>query len=950
MTLETAPDDLDFYAGLVLVDRVLFRKEVFKDEITLEPSWEQKLMWCDESPRKLYCTGRKIAKCIAGDTLIVDPYTGRRQRADHIEKGPLDVASLAGDWRIWPTKAKIWPNEVVPVFKVTTRSGSSIRVSGNHPFLTGSGWANCEDLKPGDLVGMARKMPMPTEDTSGLEDCEVALVAYLLGDGGISGSTLVFTTASPDVLQDFTGWLNRMDRDLSLRRRGKYDYVVVANKKFKRHEIVNPLRRRLVELGLNGKNSHTKFIPDAIFALGRDGLKLFLSRLYATDGYATRSGSIGYASVSLELIKDLRELLLRFGIFARIYPKKTHLGGVSYSLEICDSQDVIRFASEIGIFSKEAAVQAAVDLAVQSGPSKHDRIPLQLVRTVIEQSGVGVYTAGVNAGVRLKSSYEVSRSKALKVGWINRIGDLINLADGHVYWDEIESITPDGEELTYDLNVPGSHNFVANGFITHNTIDLEADVIQTGLLTESEGTVEALFFTPSDVHMNPFLDRVWNRLDRNILLGGFVAEKKRGDNSILRFKGGLLIYFRIEGLSGTDRNVVGLRAHYIWGDEQAFGTYPVFNSLLQTALPFCHWVLAGVPNGVRRSPFYELDQTDRGKSWSRHKYPTHINPLYDSEEAKQKLIEDYGGEKSHGYITQVLGEWGEELFSSFPPGSIAIGAHPYITQELFALGREDMRDLGLILKLGSQRVKRFVLALDYGYSPDPSVLGVVAQLSDEDVAEDVWRLVVKLTMRRIAQPHQIDIIQHVRTKVFTGEFVGFSSDHLPTVQLLKQAAGEELEELYRHFMPGGSTTFEVNKLREREPEVYRILSDEARKAETVNIPNKQLSTERLRNWMINAVTPFPGRKLWLGPDPDLQSELGGTTEKKTQSGHTVYYGPPDPSDKKRLVDHDTDMLRHATYVIYEAMLSLDAQYSEDELLAAMGWAETESETGWQAPW
>ena len=40
---------------------------------------------------------------------------------------------------------------------------------------------------------------------------------------------------------------------------------------------------------------------------------------------------------------------------------------------------------------------------------------------------------------------------------------------GDVYWDRIVSIEPLGEQQVYDLTVPGTHNFVANDMIVHNT-------------------------------------------------------------------------------------------------------------------------------------------------------------------------------------------------------------------------------------------------------------------------------------------------------------------------------------------------------------------------------------------------------------------------------------------------------------------------------------------------
>ncbi|MFN2167352.1 MAG: DnaB-like helicase C-terminal domain-containing protein, partial [Anaerolineae bacterium] len=44
-----------------------------------------------------------------------------------------------------------------------------------------------------------------------------------------------------------------------------------------------------------------------------------------------------------------------------------------------------------------------------------------------------------------------------------------------IYWDQIQSIEPDGEEMVYDGTVPGLHSFVANDFVVHNSGALEQD-------------------------------------------------------------------------------------------------------------------------------------------------------------------------------------------------------------------------------------------------------------------------------------------------------------------------------------------------------------------------------------------------------------------------------------------------------------------------------------------
>ena len=47
--------------------------------------------------------------------------------------------------------------------------------------------------------------------------------------------------------------------------------------------------------------------------------------------------------------------------------------------------------------------------------------------------------------------------------------ELRTYANGDVYWDKIVSIEYAGEEMTYDLTVPDTHNFVANDIIVHNS-------------------------------------------------------------------------------------------------------------------------------------------------------------------------------------------------------------------------------------------------------------------------------------------------------------------------------------------------------------------------------------------------------------------------------------------------------------------------------------------------
>jgi len=59
------------------------------------------------------------------------------------------------------------------------------------------------------------------------------------------------------------------------------------------------------------------------------------------------------------------------------------------------------------------------------------------------------------------------------------VGDrrLADLAAGDIRFETIVSVTELGDELVYDATVPGTHNFVADGIVVHNSIEQDADIV-----------------------------------------------------------------------------------------------------------------------------------------------------------------------------------------------------------------------------------------------------------------------------------------------------------------------------------------------------------------------------------------------------------------------------------------------------------------------------------------
>ena len=231
-------------------------------------------------------------------------------------------------------------------------------------------------------------------------------------------------------------------------------------------------------------------IPEPVFRLPNDQVRLFLSRLFATDGsawVAEQHGYFGisYTSVSRELIDGVVHLLLRLGIIARVRERRVKYvrpdGKVEYrpanELEIRDAENVLRFLDEVGIFSKEEACDR-VRAAAEARTNRHtntDLLPIQVWDEILAAKGDRSWADVSEATGRPRNhNWHVGKrrpSRRLLAELAEALDDdgLRAQATSDVYWDEVVSITDAGFDEVYDLTVPGLHNFVADDVIVHNS-------------------------------------------------------------------------------------------------------------------------------------------------------------------------------------------------------------------------------------------------------------------------------------------------------------------------------------------------------------------------------------------------------------------------------------------------------------------------------------------------
>jgi DNA polymerase-3 subunit alpha len=259
------------------------------------------------------------------------------------------------------------------------------------------------------------------------------------------------------------------------------------------------------DLAMLGKTAHTKEIPVAAFELTNRQIGLLLSRMWEGDGHINEAGrSLFYATASERMARQMQHLFLRLDILSRLrtveFPYKD--GRTGYQLFVTGNANFAAFAEKVAVHFVSPERRAMLDrLVLDEDPiaGTKDIVPLgvkETVRAAKAQAGVTWTQLNVETGVAQREFYPVGNGA--KSGYhrhtIQRLADyfahteqgpdLRRYADNDIYWDRVVEITPVGEKQTYDLEVPGTHNFVANDILVHNShaADYAVITVQTAYL------------------------------------------------------------------------------------------------------------------------------------------------------------------------------------------------------------------------------------------------------------------------------------------------------------------------------------------------------------------------------------------------------------------------------------------------------------------------------------
>lgn len=419
--------------------------------------------------------------CLVGDSLVLTDRGLVRLRSlgnpegDKWQDLDAEVATDSG-----PRKAtKFFVNGAEPVVTVETGRGYRIQGTTTHRIkvVESDGqwtWRRLSDITAGDRVPMmlggmvgepaeVQLPPLPdaywTADRNAFVPRRMTadlaeFIGYFMGGGSLhtKGLRLCVTAADGDVVEHLTG-LGKSLFGLKAAVTQKNGCTEVA---FNSVRLVLwweacGFAKRPATAEHRGKG-YMAHVPDAVLQTNDPAVYgAFVRGLFEADGTVS-SGYVSFTTVSEQFSRDVQAIMLALGF---VTTRKVDAPGNGswgslrrYVLRLLN-QSVSRFvAQSVGFISKRKLdLVAPVDHPQAGSPLK--------------QLGGGTSR---HRAVTADRHHVVELKQVLSF-----------------FYDSVEKVELGEEQLTYDLSVPENVTYVANGFVSHNTIGLMMDCDTTGI-------------------------------------------------------------------------------------------------------------------------------------------------------------------------------------------------------------------------------------------------------------------------------------------------------------------------------------------------------------------------------------------------------------------------------------------------------------------------------------
>ncbi len=488
-------------------------------------------------------------KCIAEDSLVLTE-NGMIEigelccgvKPDEFIPANFEVSGLGGREKV----SHVYNGGVSNTLKIQTRFGLSIEATPEHPLLTinldgNLSWKRTDELKLGDFVAFQRGQKFfgaktetnfsyvlsPKDNCSKkvrlehLDEDFAYMMGVLTGDGCLTvKNRVIISSADESILNAFRALAERFSLKVYQNNDSGFCYAIASSQ----------LYQLLLHLGMSNAKAATKQIPKAILQSPQPIVSAFLRGLFDADGTVEkRDGLISLSSISAKLTKQVQIALLNFGIISSKSSKKTKYKNdfcISFLLSIAGTE-AEKFDELIGFGLERKTARRQIHKSnTNIDIIPHLTKPLNLaVRSTVltrkEHKTFWDYRIE-----RRRPSYDklaglldILQTKKAKGESLFHLQEILAK---RLLFLEIVSIK-ESKAKVYDLTVPGTHSFVANGFINHNSFLAVALAVQAlfskqvSRIILTRPAVEAgekLGFLPGDLQdkVDPYLRPLYDAL------------------------------------------------------------------------------------------------------------------------------------------------------------------------------------------------------------------------------------------------------------------------------------------------------------------------------------------------------------------------------------------------------------------------------------------------------
>jgi protein RecA len=377
--------------------------------------------------------------------------------------------------------AALTHNNRKPVLRLRLQSGRTITATYNHPLrvVDDNGfivWRNVSEICPGDTIVSAAFGAVEAAAGDGLTEDEAVLLGYLIAEGSLNDRSQVgFTNWDREVGDEFSRLAERV-WDTPVRCYYDREYRIPGVK------FRTMLRDRY---GLNFVTAKDKSVPNNVRTAGHKMQRAFLSALFEGDGWIDGSSTIGLGTASEQLAREVQMLLYGFGIPATVSSKFNPKYERDYWSVTINPGAVHRFIAEIGFRSERRRQQVQKNFKRSPVDPWFENIPNvgKLLRALRDDLGGDREFDRVAGDMfRTEQSLRCSRTRLFGiVEWaaererdLSPTGRAIltylrDLAAARYTYERVVDIEDGGLQPTFDVMVPNSHSFIANGILSHNT-------------------------------------------------------------------------------------------------------------------------------------------------------------------------------------------------------------------------------------------------------------------------------------------------------------------------------------------------------------------------------------------------------------------------------------------------------------------------------------------------